>query len=249
MKIASLNVERSMHMQERVLPFLKREQPDIFCVQELCPHDIPALEDLFGQKVLYAPMNLHGFPTADDARLEPVGVGLVAKTPLLDTAIYTYAGQPLPLAPQHMMKVGGHFFSDISKIGQLALSATVAGMRVMTTHLAVTVKGESTPEQQALAKKLIDYATWEANRFGGLLLCGDFNAPRGRRTWEMLCEAFTDNIPPAITSTIDGNIHRAGPIPYVVDGLFTTGHARVNDVQMHNGLSDHCGFTAMLTKA
>jgi len=38
-KIISLNIERSKHI-DRILPFLVREQPDVFCVQELCKKDI-----------------------------------------------------------------------------------------------------------------------------------------------------------------------------------------------------------------
>ena len=250
MKFISLNVERSLHLKQRVLPFLKREKPDALCVQELCPHDIPAIEDMFGHKVLYAPMNLHGFPTADDERLEPIGVGLVAQVPMTNTAVHYYAQQPMPLQPLEFVVEGnGNKVAAINSIGQVAVSASVDGVRIMTTHLAVTEKGTSTPAQRALAQKLVSYAQWEDAQHGNLVLCGDFNAPRGRETWAMLAKAFTDNLPPEVETTIDGNIHRAGPLPYVVDGLFTQGKVKASQVRLQNDVSDHMAVLAEVEAA
>ena len=42
-----------------------------------------------------------------------------------------------------------------------------------------------------------------------------------------------DNIPEGYTSSIDPALHKAGPLPLMVDGLFSTPDYRVVDVVMH----------------
>lgn len=72
-----------------------------------------------------------------------------------------------------------------------------------------------------------------------LVLCGDFNAPRGGAIWEKLSARFYDNIPSYILTTLDQSYHRAAPILLVVDGMFTSDHYSVTDVQVVDGISDH----------
>lgn len=77
-----------------------------------------------------------------------------------------------------------------------------------------------------------------------IIFCGDFNAPRGRQIWSILSSKLKDNVPNEITTTIDGNIHRAGNLQLVVDGLFTSSNYKVCDVQVISGVSDHCAIVA-----
>jgi hypothetical protein len=73
-------------------------------------------------------------------------------------------------------------------------------------------------------------------------MCGDFNAPRGRLIFDRIATKYKDNIPPYVTTTIDKNIHHAGDLQLVVDGLFSTSKYEVRSVQVLDGLSDHCAI-------
>ncbi len=82
-----------------------------------------------------------------------------------------------------------------------------------------------------------------------LILCGDFNSPRGGGgIYDRLATQYRDHIPAHITTTIDGQLHRAGPLQFVVDGLFSSPEYLVNQVQVVGGLSDHMAIVAKLSK-
>ena len=78
-------------------------------------------------------------------------------------------------------------------------------------------------------------------------LCGDFNAPRGGEIFTALAMRYQDNIPLEYASSIDGNLHRKGPLPYMVDGLFTTPSYIASDVSLQSGVSDHCAILATVS--
>jgi len=77
-----------------------------------------------------------------------------------------------------------------------------------------------------------------------IIFCGDFNAPRGRKTWSILSSKLKDNIPDEIMTTVDAKIHRAGNLMLVVDGLFTSKNYKVTGVRVISGVSDHCAIVA-----
>ena len=77
-----------------------------------------------------------------------------------------------------------------------------------------------------------------------MLLGGDFNAPRGGPIFARLARHWTDCIPADVTTSIDPELHRAGALELMVDGMFASPGVRVDSVRMHTGLSDHQGITA-----
>ena len=79
-----------------------------------------------------------------------------------------------------------------------------------------------------------------------LVLCGDFNAPRGGEIFTRLATQSRDNVPSHYVTSIDPKLHRAGPLQLMVDGLFSTDGYRLSEVVLHNGVSDHCTITAVV---
>jgi endonuclease/exonuclease/phosphatase family metal-dependent hydrolase len=77
-----------------------------------------------------------------------------------------------------------------------------------------------------------------------IILCGDFNAPRGREIFSRLAKRWHDNVPLHYVTSIDPKLHRAGPLQLMVDGVFSTTDYRVRNVVLHQGVSDHCAITA-----
>lgn len=111
---------------------------------------------------------------------------------------------------------------------------------IANTHGVWTQDGRVTPYQlRAIDRLLAGLGT-----IPKLILCGDFNAPRGRQAWARIGQVYADNIPSEVTTTIDGGLHRAGYLLHVVDGIFSTPHYTVKDVRIISGLSDHCAIVA-----
>lgn len=76
------------------------------------------------------------------------------------------------------------------------------------------------------------------------ILCGDFNAPRGGIIFDTIASKYKDNIPSEINTTIDKNLHKAGDLKLVVDGLFTTPSYQITSIKIIDSLSDHCAILA-----
>lgn len=244
LKVASINIERSLHLK-RVEKFLKYEEPDVLCLQEVCERDIPFLEDLMGNKLHYAPMCLH----PAEVELQPVGVALVAWGAMADVTTTYYSKSREEVGEIRFRNDDGYKWTDPDSVAEVMIAGTYQGFRIATTHLGVTQKGMSTPVQQAAARRLIGFAQQEAEKENGLLLCGDFNAPRGRETFALLAKAFIDGVPQSYTTSIDGSLHRAGQIPFMVDGLFHTPTYVLEGATLSTGVSDHCALSTTLRKA
>lgn len=111
---------------------------------------------------------------------------------------------------------------------------------VSTTHFTWSEKGLPSYQQlqnlESLLKNLKSYPE--------IILCGDFNAPRGGVIFNKLSSLYKDNIPDFYTTSIDKNLHYAGEVNLMVDGLFSTKKYKVSDVKLISGVSDHLAITA-----
>lgn len=232
--LASINVEGLRKHQDRVFNFLNAHMPEILCLQELAPEDIPAYENLYRQKMAYVRVNEHS------TGWDQIGLGLIATQPLQDVLICDYTGNVHSRRPPQP-----------HAIDEMLIFATIGNLRVGTTHVRVTDDGESTPEQMASIEELIPTAQRQADLYGGLLLCGDFNAPRGNPAFSRLAEVFLDGVPPGYHTSLDPQLHRIGyrNLSRMVDGLFHTPSYRVGKAKLHTGVSDHCAVFCHLTHA
>lgn len=241
LKIISLNIEGNRHL-DLVQDFLQREQPDIVCLQEVFEVHVTELAEATGMKPFYTPMSNVVFPSI---HADPFGHwGLLQLIhPQLDiqeqkAEYYVGDEKNIPV-----------FFENENpnSINRAVLWSRVAsqtgGATVATTHFTWSPNGQTTEEQ------LRDFAAMEKilDTLPPHLLCGDFNAPRGREIYTKLSQKYRDNIPTHITSTIDSNFHKSGrKIEFVVDGMFTSPGVSVTDVQVQDGVSDHCALLAEL---
>jgi hypothetical protein len=238
--LVSINIERSKHL-DTVIPFLKKLQPEIATIQECMERDIPVLEETLQAKCFYTP--LCEYKKRFD---EPAGVsgqGIFSIYPFSKTDEHYYFGSRDPLY---------HFGDDIEEeIAQVARALSVVEciksgtpFRFATTHFTWSVHGDATERQLQDMSNLLSIL----EKLPDFILSGDFNAPRGRATWDMLAAKYKDNIPERYTSSIDP-MHRAGELPYVVDGIFSTPKYEVKNVTMHSGISDHKAVTATISTA
>ena len=116
--------------------------------------------------------------------------------------------------------------------------------RIGTTHFTWTPDAAPNQLQREDTTALLN----TMKLVGHIVLMGDFNAPRGGEIFSIFANNFKDNVPVQYTSSIDGALHRAGELPHMVDGIFSTEEYIVSNVRMVCGISDHCGLFGMITK-
>lgn len=240
MKLVSLNIERAKHL-DRILAFLQKERPDVACLQEVFQPDLADFAQRLGLGYVFAPMVLMGRAQPEEPPFVPFGIGMLSRFPIKNVQRRYYDGEEtvaskaifngIPDAYAHPL-LSARFQTDGE---QLTLA---------TTHFSWTPDGKPNDTQrkhlQALLKLL--------EGFDDFVLCGDFNTPRGGEIFTELAKRYKDNIPPHYQTSIDGSLHRAGPLQLMIDGLFSTPHYEVSNVRLQDGVSDHCAILATVRK-
>jgi endonuclease/exonuclease/phosphatase family metal-dependent hydrolase len=228
-KLISLNIEGHYHL-ERFLPFLRSESPDVICLQEVFACDLDRIKDVLQMDATFAPMMR--VETENKYRISPLGewgVAFLTRLPHSQPQVeyYRQEGERLPV-----------FAENPNDPWRVLITATVekASERAVigTTHFTWSAEGKTSNEQRR------DFASLQqlTSVFERLVLCGDFNAPRGGELHALIASEFVDTIPEDVVTTLDPLLHYAGPLNLVVDGIFARGY-HVADVRVVPGVSDH----------
>lgn len=239
LSFVQLNIETDKHL-EKIRPLLESRMPEVVCLQELFEDDIPFFEQLLGASCFFVPMKLTSRPRG----LCVEGVGIFSRFPMRSTEFHQFGGNEGDLmeydntSPEtkHDTERFVLALAEIEKEGEV--------FRIGTTHFPVTRGGEADDLQRAALARFLAI-TEDLREF---VVTGDFNAPRRREVFTVLAERFTDNVPEEYLTSIDGSLHRAGALPYMVDGVFSTKGYRVSDVEMICGVSDHCALAGVIQK-
>lgn len=225
--LLTLNIEGSRHL-ERVLPFL-RGRADVVCLQEVFENDMPQLEAAVGCPGHFAPMT----------RKEQGVMGL---------ALFTKLHHSPPKQERYVGDGSVPVHDAPDTADRLLFSTTIKHdgheYTVGTTHFTWTPDGEPNERQWAAFQRLMEIV----ERHGELVLCGDFNAPRGKAVFSAFCGHFTDNLPRAVTTTLDSSLHRKPELHFAVDTIFSTPPYRVRDVRLFDKLSDHMALRGVIEK-
>jgi exonuclease III len=252
LKIITLNVERDRHWHE-IIPFLQREMPEVLCLQEVFEEDAKMLASRFGYDYIHIPITRipHDLDPGGPPGL--VGPSLFSKLPLKnkDRAYYYEAAQEIQLYR------GGTEIDKRATIHEGIAWGTVekegVDFKIASLHFTWTHNGLPNKDQErdiASLFKILD-------KMPELLLCGDFNVPRGyNHIYDQLTARYKDNIPKEIETTLDISKHRVGKDPvegpriakYVVDYIFSTPEYKVSEVRVIYGISDHAAIAAKVTK-
>ena len=235
LKIISLNIEMDAHF-ERILPFINEEQPDVILFQEVLGKDKAFLEEVTGMTGIYTIQNIIELEKAESF----IGLLTLTKLPILNQNHVFYRGNNLN--PIRMTK------NDPDKMARVVTMVEVRKENqtylLLNTHFTWTANAEVNEMQRQDLPKLFAYL----DRVPEFILCGDFNAPRGKEIFDTIATKYRDNMPSYVTTTIDKQWHRAGDLGIVVDGVFTTSGYRASSVEVRDGLSDHCAIIATVYK-
>jgi endonuclease/exonuclease/phosphatase family metal-dependent hydrolase len=235
LKLGCLNIEQYKHLDVRVIPALRDADLDVICLQEVPQDKVGHLESALGATSFFLPTTIRTDP---DSGIEHVfGLAILVRCATVlncDPRVYHEASpEDIPFSADRALLVATVEKDDVSYL-------------IGNTHLTWTYHGEATNQQledlDALFGVIDDHVGDE------IIICGDFNAPRGRMTWEMLASRYRDNIPASVTTTLDQTLHRSAPIFYVVDGMFTSRHYVASDVELQDGVSDHMLITGNITR-
>lgn len=233
-KLISINIEGDKNL-DKILPFWKKEDADIVCIQEAVKKDISLLAGTGYPFWRYSPMLKMNRPPDFPQK----GLLMLTKNKPEHEEVAYYVGDPneIPLyTGDPTAENRSIIFSSVKKDDTL--------YTIGLTHFTWSVNGDTTDKQLAhfaVLKKLLQDKK-------DLILCGDFNAPRGREIFTQLSTLYKDNIPQDIVSTLDPILHRIKGLDLVVDGLFTSPEYQVEDIRIVGGVSDHKAIVANISK-
>lgn len=237
-KIMSLNVEGSKHL-DRWLSFAQAQEPDVVCLQEVFEQDIPRISQALGiADVHFAPMT--NVTQKNDYNIPLNGIWGVA---VLSRCVHG------TIKEQYYAKSRDvSVFTEPNSVSRVLLSATFEKegqeFLVGTTHFTWSSKGQDTEEQHTDFVALKSLLGLEPN----MILCGDFNSPRGGVMYAKFLDVFADGLPAEITTTIDPDLHYAGALQLAVDSFFYSPHYQPESVTVHSGLSDHQGLVGEFSR-
>lgn len=239
-KLVSLNIEGDRHLSA-VREFLKREKADVVCLQEVFAENF---------EMFKSELNLKGefFPTVNVVNKTVwakntkgfSGIGIFTNIKNAGFGSNYYWGKR-ELVPDYIFTQPN---SGARVLAWIDFTRDGGKYRVITTHFTWSPKGEATNRQRTDIKKLLELL----GKLENFVLCGDFNAPRGREIWSELAKKYKDNIPLEVKTTLDNKYHRVPGLRFVVDGLFSTLGYKINEVRVIGGISDHMAITAEISR-
>jgi len=241
LKLASINIEAHRHLTERVLPFLLYEKPDVINLQEVFEVDVPLIKETLGMEGQYVALaNVTETSIHTKHALGNWGLLQLSRLPMIeyDHAYYMGGPEKVPIflenEPNSMNRA----------VQWLEVMHNGQRYRIANTHFIWSTHGDSTP----LQLEKLDEMLRILEQFKDLIITGDFNAPRGKETFSRLAARYHDNIPPQVTTSIDGQFHKAGQLELMVDGFFSTPQYQVSEVRVEAGISDHKALVGTVLK-
>jgi endonuclease/exonuclease/phosphatase family metal-dependent hydrolase len=253
MKLISLNIEGDKHLG-LVVPFLEKERPDVLCLQEVFESDALNMAQKLKMEYAYTPMTLRkSFSPERDSEPQSHGIAILSRTEFTNVSCETYFASSEDLKP-----FNGDTPETIHKtIQRKLLTADVmageSACRIGTTHFTWTPDGLPTDYQEKTANALLSVLA----SAGDIVLCGDFNIPRGINIlYEKFTARYTDAIPGSYETSLDMNLHRHGNDiekrarmeKFMVDYLFLSKPYHAENVRLVDAVSDHKTIVADISK-
>ena len=239
-KLVSVNIELAKHL-DLVRAFLEKEKPDVACLQEAYKIDLKEFAKEFAMEAVFGQMGLIGRVEYTKPPFFPYGVGILSALPIQDVQRRYYSGNE-EIAKTRVFQ--GSSSEDAHPLLLANIQKGNANFTIGITHFTWSPGGSTDDLQRSDLKSLLGILEDTSE----IVLCGDFNAPRGGEIFDTLARRYTDNIPLEYHTSIDVNLHRDGRKlageSLMVDGLFTTPFYQCSNVRLVGGVSDHFAVVA-----
>lgn len=240
MKLISLNIEGNKHL-DRQVPFFKAENPDVLCLQEVFETDFEFFKKELGMEGAFVPMHRSRLFFEEGQPFVPLGLAILTKCRQKDVKVNYYWKTQDELTDFIFGEEGAFDRQHRFLLTVCIESASSKKFFIGSTHFTWSFGGNVSESQLRDMSSMMK----ELDRFEQIILCGDFNAPRGREIFGMLASKYIDAVPPEYITSLDNNLHKVKDIPsYMVDGLFHTRAYEVKGVRLKDGVSDHCAIVA-----
>jgi exonuclease III len=230
-KLLTLNVQGNKNWS-RIFPLLKKENPEVICLQELFYSDFERIKEITKMKGYFSAMGY-----IDNSKYDPfktktdglLGIGLISNLKSRNINEKYYMGNksfPLIISGYHWDRA--LLYADVLKGEENYI--------IGTTHFEWTPDGNPNETQREAFHNLERIL----NNSDDFILAGDFNAPKNGEIYnKFLKSGFKDNLPEDITSTIDSKYHKNSNLSLIVDNIFSKGKYEVSNVRVVGGVSDH----------
>lgn len=242
LKLISLNIERDRHLN-RVIPFLQSARPDVLCLQEVCQKDVPLFQKLMGGQYRFSRARRDSESEGGNIN----GEAIFSRLPVRDWFYARYAGpEEDTVFDTSSQETRTH--TAIRAVTGCEIKHGTSVYRIATTHFTWTPHGEPDNYQRQDVRRMLDAIM----PLGELILCGDFNAPRGGEIFSFINDHYHDAIPLHYKTSIDIGLHREGKnkpeelSDKMVDGLFMTHGYKASGVRLESGVSDHMAIIAKI---
>jgi endonuclease/exonuclease/phosphatase family metal-dependent hydrolase len=232
LKMVSLNIELDKNF-DCIIPFLKKHQPDVILLQEVLLKDTRFLEETLKMKSIATKLCRFLWNGVEQTECQMI----LTHLPMTKSysSYYRGDGENLPFIPE---ADDGTNMSRAITVAEIIKENKP--YRVINTHFTWSSNGQPSEKQHEDLETLFQLLS----PLPDFILSGDFNAPRGTAIFDAIALRYKDNIPAHITTTIDKNLHRAGDLQLVIDGLFSTPKYHVDSIELFDNLSDHFGVLA-----
>ena len=232
--LVSLNIEGDKHL-DAVIGFLQKNKPEVVCLQEVFEKDFPAIKKQLDMAGYFASMTI-GKTVDPQNNLTACGVAILTNLYAEKTLPLYYFGKidSIPFA------VKGNPDTVNKVLLSIVLTKNNNRFTFGTTHFTLSDEGKADENQRRDLKEMLKLLS----DFEDIILCGDFNAPRGGEIFSKISSKYKDNIPLEYETSIDSKLHRAKGLKLMIDGLFSTPHYQIKNVRLIEGVSDHCAITA-----
>jgi exonuclease III len=244
MKFISVNIETNLHT-DTVLPFLKKENPDVVCFQELLEEEVAFYEKELNLKAVFQPTLYIHHPIYERIRGKKAGVAIFSNNIMKSGSVFYYGSKENQERPFEEYVLEEKTRKNYAFVWANIKNEDGQEYKIITTHLPVTKEGESSKFQLEVAEAMLSKLAELKDEF---VLCGDMNAPRGNETFSRLAAKYKDNIPLEYKTSIDQNLHRVKGIQFMVDCLFSTPNYEASNVKLVDGVSDHMAIVANIAK-
>lgn len=241
--LLSVNIEGDKHL-DKILKLIDKINPDVICMQEVFEEDAKKFVEQIGGELFLSPIVLRS--KSDDINgdiAQYFGTAIISKLPVRASAEKYYVGHKDNL-PIHVSGKPLCWRDHARSILSVVVKKDNQEFNIATTHFIKSEHGVADDFQKRNLPKLLDALA----DLKGFIICGDFNAPRGMEMFDTIAKKYKDNIDPKYTTSLDPDIHRAGPLPYMIDGLFTTPEYKVTHMHFETGVSDHYAIVSEIEK-